>query len=127
MEVANATLFSLDSAAGVVEHMHAGQSDSAMRNSHPGVQIPIVGRDERVIGLLSAERSNPAGGIPPQMRGQLQMFANMAGLTIENVRLYDDLERQVAQRTAELRSALERVQLADRRKSDYLVPRQYEP
>jgi two-component system sensor histidine kinase/response regulator len=121
VEVANATLFSLDSAAGVVEHMHAGQSDSAMRNSHPGVQIPIVGRDERVIGLLSAERSDPAGGIPPQMRGQLQMFANMAGLTIENVRLYDDLERQVAQRTAELRSALERVQLADRRKSDFLA------
>ncbi len=121
LEVANATLFSLDSAAGMVESVPTGQHDPTIRNSRPGVQIPIVGRDERVIGLLSAESSVPAVGISTQMQGQLHMFAHMAGVTIENVRLYDDLERQVAQRTAELRSALERVQLADRRKSDFLA------
>jgi two-component system sensor histidine kinase/response regulator len=45
----------------------------------------------------------------------------MAGLTVENARLYTDLERQVAARTEELRAALAKAQLADQRKSDFLA------
>src|SRR5262249_50059070 len=49
------------------------------------------------------------------------MFANMVGLTIENVRLYDDLEQRVALRTEELSAAMERAQQADQRKSEFLA------
>lgn len=45
----------------------------------------------------------------------------MVGLTIQNVQLYSDLERQVARRTEELRAALTRAQFADRRKSAFLA------
>src|SRR5262249_58288016 len=43
------------------------------------------------------------------------------GLTIENPRLYNDLEREVEQRTNELREALDRAQEADRLKGQFLA------
>jgi two-component system sensor histidine kinase/response regulator len=49
------------------------------------------------------------------------MFATMVGLAMANVELYNDLERKVAQRTEELREALEQAQRADRRKSEFLA------
>ena len=45
----------------------------------------------------------------------------MVGLAIENTRLYNDLERQVAQRTEQLREALARAQEADRLKGQFLA------
>ncbi|MCG8349214.1 MAG: ATP-binding protein [Chloroflexales bacterium] len=85
------------------------------------VAVPIFGREERVIGLLAADYQFSSQPVTAQDAGQLLMFANMVGLTIENVRLYEDLERTVAQRTEELRAALEQARLADRRKGDFLA------
>jgi two-component system sensor histidine kinase/response regulator len=45
----------------------------------------------------------------------------MVGLSVENARLYEELERKVAQRTDELRVALERAREADRMKTRFLA------
>ncbi len=134
--VANATPLSLDSASIEADIVRSGQAvivndpmqqqtvahmlrPTASEISY--VQVPIFGREGQVIGLLSADYQFSARPVTPQDASQLLMFANMVGLSIENVRLYDDLERQVAQRTEQLRAALEQAQIADRRKSDFLA------
>lgn len=93
----------------------------AISASHSYVQVPIIGRDDQVIGLLAADYYHSERPIQAQDAGRLLMFASMVGLTIQNAQLYSELERQVARRTEELRAALERAQLADRRKSDFLA------
>ncbi len=93
----------------------------AVAASRSYVQAPIFGRNDAVIGVLSADYKISQRSVQARDAAQLLMFASMVGLTIENVQLYNDLERQVAQRTEELRAALERAQLADRRKSDFLA------
>ncbi len=85
------------------------------------VQVPICGRQGRVIGLLAADCRRSGRPIQAQDASRLLMFASMVGLSIQNVHLYRDLERQVAERTEALRAALARVQLADRRKSHFLA------
>jgi two-component system, sensor histidine kinase and response regulator len=102
------------------DHPRVHRAKQAVSDSHSYVQVPIFGRDERVLGLISADYYVTGRSVQPQDAGRLLMFASMVGLTIENVQLYADLERQVAQRTEELRAALERAQLADKRKSDFL-------
>ncbi|NNJ08709.1 HAMP domain-containing protein [Chloroflexales bacterium ZM16-3] len=136
MEVANAKPLRID--GGTVEadvvrsgkavivndpwhHPRVDPHKQAASASHSYVQVPIVGRDDQVIGLLSADYHLTQRSIQPQDASQLLMFANMVGLTIQNVQLYTDLERLVAQRTEELRKALDCAQLADRRKSDFLT------
>jgi two-component system sensor histidine kinase/response regulator len=85
------------------------------------VQVPIYGREGRVIGLLSADCYYQRRAISARDAAQLLTFASMVGLTIENTRLTNDLGRQVAQRTAELREALERAREADRLKGQFLA------
>ncbi|NTW02332.1 MAG: HAMP domain-containing protein, partial [Oscillochloris sp.] len=136
VEVANTNPLRIDSAtveADVVrsgkaiivdnpwQHPQVDQRKQAASDGHSYVQVPIIGRDDQVIGVLSADYHLSQRAIQPQDASQLLMFANMVGLTIQNVQLYTDLERQVAQRTEEMRAALERAQLADRRKGDFLT------
>ncbi|MCU0490773.1 MAG: ATP-binding protein [Chloroflexaceae bacterium] len=85
------------------------------------VQVPIFGREKKVIGLLAADYHLSQRPVTSQDAAQLLMFATMVGLTIENVRLYDELEQQVVQRTRELRAALDQARQADQRKSDFLT------
>ncbi len=102
-------------------HPRVDQRKQGIAGGHSYVQVPIFGREERVIGVLSADYYMHQRRIQPQDASQLLMFASMVGLTIQNVQLYHDLEHQVAQRTEELRAALKQAQLADRRKSDFLT------
>jgi two-component system sensor histidine kinase/response regulator len=82
------------------------------------MQMPVFGQSGRMIGLIVAESIRP---LTVRDTNQMLMFATMVGLAMANVELYSDLERKVAQRTDELREALERAQRADRRKSEFLA------
>lgn len=136
MQVANAPPLHLDSPTIEADIVRSGQAvivndpwlnprvvpaKQAVSSSQSYVQVPIFGREEQVIGILSADNHYTARTVNAQDANHLLMFASMVGLTIENVRLYDDLERQVAQRTHELRTALEQAQQADQRKSHFLT------
>jgi signal transduction histidine kinase len=68
---------------------------------HSVVIVPIRLRDA-LIGALSLIRTRPAFGYTADDLTLLQDIADRAGLAIDNARLYDDLERRVRQRTAEL-------------------------
>ncbi len=85
------------------------------------VQVPIFGRNEQVIGLLAADYAYSGRYPSAGDATQLFTYASMAGLSIENTRLYNDLERLVEVRTSELRVAFERVQEADRLKGRFLA------
>ncbi|WP_322813809.1 ATP-binding protein [Chloroflexus sp.] len=103
------------------EHPRVDKIKQAASASRSYVQAPIFGRNDVVIGIISADYKLSQRPLQARDAAQLLTFASMVGLTIENVQLYNDLEQQVAQRTEELRVALERAQLADRRKSDFLA------
>jgi len=85
------------------------------------VQAPLFGHEKRVIGLLAAAFDEPERVPTARDAAQLMTYAGMSGLALENTMLYADLERQVAQRTAELRTALVRAQEADRLKGQFLA------
>lgn len=85
------------------------------------VQVPILDNTGTVVGIVAADHFETRQPITQRDVQHLQTFATMVGLTLSNVSLYQNLEQQVQQRTRELRAALERAQLADRRKSDFLA------
>jgi signal transduction histidine kinase len=83
------------------------QTDESLRpiverlNVHSFVVVPVRGRGQ-VLGTLSLLRSRPGHAYTSDDLGLLLDLADRAGLAIENARLYDDLERRVRERTAEL-------------------------
>lgn len=103
------------------EHPRVDKIKQAASASRSYIQAPIFGRNDVVIGIISADYKLSQRPVQARDASQLLTFASMVGLTIENVQLYNDLEQQVARRTEELRVALERAQMADRRKSDFLA------
>jgi two-component system sensor histidine kinase/response regulator len=103
------------------QHPRVLQSKQQLSRSESYVQVPIFGHEKQVIGLLSADYYYSGRAVSPRDAAQLLAYASMAGLTIENVRLYTELERQVAQRTVELRNALARAQEADQLKGQFLA------
>jgi two-component system sensor histidine kinase/response regulator len=95
-----------------------GETLTAATERESNMQMPVFGQNGRMIGLIVAESLRP---LVVRDTNQMLMFATMVGLAMANVELYSDLERKVAQRTEELREALERAQRADRRKSEFLA------
>ncbi|GAB4190949.1 MAG: ATP-binding protein [Roseiflexaceae bacterium] len=102
-------------------HPRVMQSKQRMSQSEGYVQVPIIGREERTIGVLSADYFYSKRPVTPTDAARLLTFAGMVGLSIENTRLHNDLERQVAQRTQELREALALAQEADKLKGQFLA------
>lgn len=136
VETANDEPIMLDSATVEADIMRSGQavivedpwnhprvlqSKQRISRSDAYVQVPIFGHDEQIIGLLSADYHYRHLPITARDAAQLLTYASVVGLTIENTQLYTDLEQQVAQRTTQLRAALERAQEADMLKSKFLA------
>jgi len=103
------------------QHPRVSQSKQRVSRSESYVQVPIFGHEEKIIGLLSADYHYSKRAVNARDAAQLLMYASMVGLTIENTRLYSELERQVAERTTELSAALTRAQEADRLKGEFLA------
>jgi two-component system sensor histidine kinase/response regulator len=102
-------------------HPRVIQSKQRISQSESYVQVPIFGKEQRVIGVLSADYFFRKRTVTAGDATRLLAFSGMVGLAIENTRLYNDLERQVAQRTEQLREALARAQEADRLKGQFLA------
>jgi two-component system, sensor histidine kinase and response regulator len=103
------------------DHPRVLQNKQAVARSESYVQVPIFGREGQIVGLISADYFYSRKSVTGRDAAQLLTFASMAGLAIENTRLYSELERQVADRTTELRAALTRAQEADRLKGQFLA------
>lgn len=103
------------------QHPRVLQAKQQVSRSDSYVQVPIFGRGEKIIGLLSADYQYSGRVVNARDAAQLLAYASMAGLTIENIKLYTGLERQVVQRTTELRTALARAQQADQLKGQFLA------
>ena len=94
----------------VEPEMLVAQSDDALKplvarlDVHSFAVVPIRAR-QTIIGTLSLLRSGPGRDYTTDDLTLLQDLADRAGLAIDNARLYDDLERRVRQRTAELEDA----------------------
>ncbi len=124
--LADAAPIPLESETMAADVVRSGQAvivndASAQPPSGSAVQAPLFGREKRVIGLLVASFAASGHAPTPRDAAQLMTYAGMSGLALENTMLYADLERQVAQRTAELRTALARAQEADRLKGQFLA------
>jgi K+-sensing histidine kinase KdpD len=91
------------------------QADEALKplvaklNVHSFAVVPIRAR-QATIGTLSLLRSGPDRGYTSEDLTLLADLADRAGLAIENARLYDDLERRVRRRTADLQAANEELE-----------------
>lgn len=102
------------------EHPQVIQAKQFISGGDSYVQAPILGR-EKVLGLISADYYEQGRLVTVQDAALLLNFADMVGLTIENAFSFQNLEDLVAQRTGELREALDRAQAADRLKSQFLA------
>ncbi|MCC8994867.1 MAG: diguanylate cyclase [Candidatus Contendobacter sp.] len=97
------------------------------REVHSVLCLPLL-TQSRLSGVLYLENDLLAGAFAPERIQILQMLLAQAAISIENARLYENLERQVAERTQELSEANRQLQqlsecdgltgIANRRKFD---------
>lgn len=78
-------------------------------NVHGLIIAPIRARGV-IIGTLAVLRSAPGRPYTPDDLALLRDLADRSGLAIENARLYDQLERRVRERTAELQRVNEELE-----------------
>lgn len=63
---------------------------------------PIIGRG-RLIGILYAENNLTTGAFTPERLDVLKHLSSQISISIENARLYNEMERKVEERTEDLR------------------------
>lgn len=87
--------------------------------------VPLI-TQERIIGAIYVENRSIEGLFRPEDVMPLRLFANQAAASIENARLYGNLEGLVAVRTQELEEAKGRAEAASRAKSVFLTNMSHE-
>jgi len=85
-----------------------------------------ISRSAQVIGVIYLENSLVEGSFGEDRIEFLRVLTAQAIISIENAQLYDGLERQVADRTAELQAAKKTAEDATRAKSMFLANMSHE-
>jgi signal transduction histidine kinase/predicted ATPase len=86
---------------------------------------PIL-RGGAVRGAIYLEHPERAGAFTGSRLETVRLLASQVAISIENAALVDGLEAKVRERTAELRVARERAEVANRAKSDFLAHMSHE-
>ena len=87
--------------------------------------LPLVHR-ARLGGVLYLENELTADAFAEERLEVLELLASQVATSVENARLYADLERRVAVRTEELGAAREQAEAANQAKSEFLASMSHE-
>ncbi len=83
------------------------------RGYYASMALPLICARDRVVGVLNLY-SSQKGYFNKERVKVIEAFANQAATTIENIRLVDDLDRRVRERTEELEMANRKLQHLNR-------------
>jgi len=84
-----------------------------------------VQRAERILGIVYLENDLTTGAFPQERLGIVEMLAAQTAISLENAKLYDDLERKIAERTEELNTKSNALVAVANKLSKYLSPQVY--
>lgn len=83
------------------------------RGYYSSMSVPLVCARERTVGILNLY-SGQRGYFNKERVGVIEAFANQVATVIENIRLVDDLDMRVRQRSEELEKANQKLQHLNR-------------
>ncbi len=112
----------LDDAAG---HPRYGIDPYVVRNQIRSVMCVPVIRSDRFSGIAYLENNLAAGAFPEERVAIAELLTAQASISIENAKLYVDLEQKVEQRTAELSQKTNALEAVANQLSKYLSPQVY--
>ncbi|MEM8653216.1 MAG: AAA family ATPase [Pseudomonadota bacterium] len=84
-----------------------------------------VQRAEQISGIVYLENDLTTGAFPQERLGIVEMLAAQTAISLENAKLYDDLERKIAERTEELSTKSNALAAVANKLSKYLSPQVY--
>ncbi|MHA6263294.1 AAA family ATPase [Arenibacterium sp. CAU 1754] len=97
----------------------------ASRNTRSIICVPIV-RAEQFEGIIYLENDLATGAFPETRVAIVELLAAQAAISIENAKLYVDLEQKVQDRTAELSRKSTALETVANQLSKYLSPQVYQ-
>jgi len=113
--------------------LNDAQDDSRFRND-PYIQAakpksllcaPVLHQGQ-VIGIIYLENNLTSGAFTVDRLAMLEILSAQAAISLENSVLYEELEQRVAERTEELLKATEKLEAANKAKSQFLATMSHE-